>query len=645
MANKYDASSIEIVENLEAVRKRPGMYIGDTDLRGFHHLFTEIIDNSIDEHLAGYCDRINVTLRANNSIIVEDNGRGIPIDIHPKTKKPAVETILTVLHAGGKFGGENSGYKVSGGLHGVGSSVVNALSEFMNVTVYKDGYEHFIGFKNGGKVDKPLTKGKPTHKQGTAIHFKPDENFFSVSEFSSAIILEKIQQLAFLNPGLTIIFEDLANNQKKEFKYEKGLEDYIDFMIANQNSKTKALSKTFSMHAGDEDSSLNISFKYVDNTSETIKSFVNNIHTHEGGSHEKAFKVSLVKAFNDYAQSYNLVQKQTLLEYSDLKEGLIAIISLYLVEKHLQFEGQTKAKLSSKYAYNFVEKIVYNSLIKELAKNPEETKTVIEKAYIAKKAKDAARKAREATRELSKSSQKSFAGKLVPAQSKRSKENEIFLVEGDSAGGSAKLARNRRFQAILPLKGKIVNTEKSKISAIVTNEELLALINSIGTGFGSKFNIKNSNYGKIIIMTDADTDGAHIQTLILTFFFRYMRELIDEGLIYIALPPLYKVNKKASRKDINYFWTDEELNEFKQNNNSAGYEIQRYKGLGEMNYEQLWETTMDPKTRKLVKVNIDDFEETNKIIETLMGQDASLRKEWINENIEFNVEDNFEISK
>ncbi len=641
MTKKYDASAIEVVENLEAVRKRPGMYIGDTDFKGFHHLFTEIVDNSIDEHLAGHANIIEVTLFNDDSILVVDNGRGIPVDLHPKTKKPAVETILTVLHAGGKFGGENSGYKVSGGLHGVGSSVVNALSQFLNVTIWKEGFEYTIKFANGGRVSQKLKKGKKTTKTGTAIHFKPMVDFFSVKEFSAAFIHDKIQELAFLNPGLKIVFKDEKNDETYKYKYESGLNDYIDYIIETSKIKLKPISKTFSLSAEDKDISTRISLRYVETPTENIKSFVNNINTPEGGSHEKAFKESLVKAMNDYATSYNLNAKQPALEYSDLKEGLIVIISIYVIEKYLQFEGQTKSKLSSKSAYDFTKKIVYNTLIKELAKDPEATKQIIEKAYIARKAREAAKKAREVTRELSKSSQKSFAGKLVPAQSKIKMQNEIFLVEGDSAGGSAKLARDRKHQAILPLKGKIVNTEKTKLSSIVTNEEILAIINSIGAGIGQSFKIKNSNYGKIIIMTDADTDGAHIQTLMLTFFYRYMKPLIESGMIYIALPPLYKVNKRSNRKDITYLWSDEELDEFRKK--SDNIEIQRYKGLGEMNYEQLWETTMDPKTRKLVKVNIEDIEQTNKIIETLMGQDASLRKDWISKNIQFNVEDDFKI--
>ncbi len=639
MTKKYNASSIEVIENLEAVRKRPGMYIGDTDFRGFHHLFTEIIDNSIDEYLAGFCDTINITLKTDNSIIIEDNGRGIPVDIHPKTKKPAVETILTVLHAGGKFGGENSGYRISGGLHGVGSSVVNALSSFMNVTIFRDGYEYSIKFANGGKVVQKLKKNKKSNKHGTIIHFKPDLDFFTISEFSPEFLINKIQELAFLNKNLVLTYFNESDDEKTTFTYPEGLIDYVDFLAKAETGKN--LSKTFFISSEDKEISIDVALRYLTSNREILKSFVNNINTPDGGSHERAFKVALVRAINDYANSYNLKEKGLDLEYSDLKEGIVVVISVYIIEKHLQFEGQTKSKLSSKFVQKFVEKIVYNSLIKVFSENHDDVKIVIEKAYIAKKAREAARKAREVSRELSKSNQKSFVGKLVPAQSKNKKQNEIFLVEGDSAGGSAKLARERKHQAILPLKGKIVNIEKAKLKEIVSNDELLAIITSIGAGFGNNFDISKSNYGKIIIMTDADTDGAHIQTLLLTFFFRYMKPLIDQGMVYIALPPLYKVTKKGQKKDIVYFWSDEELAIYKET--TSNIEVQRYKGLGEMNYQQLWDTTMNPEVRKLIRVTIEDFEEANKIIETLMGQDAGIRKKWINENIKFEIEDNFEI--
>ncbi len=639
MTKKYNASSIEVIENLEAVRKRPGMYIGDTDFRGFHHLFTEIIDNSIDEYLAGFCDTINITLKTDNSIIIEDNGRGIPVDIHPKTKKPAVETILTVLHAGGKFGGENSGYRISGGLHGVGSSVVNALSSFMNVTIFRDGYEYSIKFANGGKVVQKLKKNKKSNKHGTIIHFKPDLDFFTISEFSPEFLINKIQELAFLNKNLVLTYFNESDDEKTTFTYPEGLIDYVDFLAKAETGKN--LSKTFFISSEDKEISIDVALRYLTSNREILKSFVNNINTPDGGSHERAFKVALVRAINDYANSYNLKEKGLDLEYSDLKEGIVVVISVYIIEKHLQFEGQTKSKLSSKFVQKFVEKIVYNSLIKVFSENHDDVKIVIEKAYIAKKAREAARKAREVSRELSKSNQKSFVGKLVPAQSKNKKQNEIFLVEGDSAGGSAKLARERKHQAILPLKGKIVNIEKAKLKEIVSNDELLAIITSIGAGFGNNFDISKSNYGKIIIMTDADTDGAHIQTLLLTFFFRYMKPLIDQGMVYIALPPLYKVTKKGQKKDIVYFWSDEELAIYKET--VSNIEVQRYKGLGEMNYQQLWDTTMNPEVRKLIRVTIEDFEEANKIIETLMGQDAGIRKKWINENIKFEIEDNFEI--
>lgn len=633
MAN-YNANSIEVIENLEAVRKRPGMYIGDTGTKGLHHLIKEIVDNSVDEHLAGFANEIIVTLNPNNSIIIEDNGRGIPVDIHPKTKKPAIETIFTTLHAGGKFGGENSGYKVSGGLHGVGSSVVNALSSEVKIIVWKDKQEYEIHFKNGGELSKKLTKIGKTTKTGTKVEFKPDENIFSTININGNTIAQRLKELAYLNSSLTIKFNDNKNEQKYNFQYGGGLSDWVNELSASE----KEISKPYFFNIKSEKINLNVSFKYTGATKENIHSFVNNIITPEGGSHETAFKTALTKSINDYALSNKLQEGGKTLDGEDVREGIVSIISLYLTEDLLQFEGQTKSKLSSPKAKTLIEREAYNQLIHYFNSNKIDAQNIIKRAYSSKKAREAAKRAREVTRELNKTKNKSFVGKLVLAQSKTPDKRELFVVEGDSAGGSAKLGRDRRTQAILPLKGKIVNTEKANLKTILANEELSTLITAIGGGLGDDFNKKKVNYGKIIIMTDADTDGAHIQTLILTFLYRFMNDLIKEGMIYIAMPPLYKITSKSTKK-INYVWSDDELEAHKKI--SKNIEIQRYKGLGEMNSDQLWETTMDPKTRTLIQVNASDIEASSKIIETLMGQDPSIRREWIENNVIFTLEDNF----
>ncbi len=631
---KYDASSIEVVENLEAVRKRPGMYIGDTNSRGLHHLVKEIIDNSIDEHLAGFADKIIVTLNADNSISIQDNGRGIPIGIHPKTKKSAVETVFTILHAGGKFGGANSGYRVSGGLHGVGSSVVNALSEYLNVTVWKNKMEYEIKFTDGGSNSTGLKEIKQTTKKGTKVTFKPDKKIFSTINFSGDKITERLTELAYLNPGIEITFNDNKNEKKEVFHYPDGISAYVEKISENQ----KGITKVHGFTASNDKITLKIAIKYTTSNQENIHSFVNNIITPEGGSHETAFKMALTKSINEYASDNKLQQGGKTLEGSDIREGLYAVISIYLVEELLQFEGQTKSKLSSNQARQYSEQIVYENIKHYLNQNKSEAIDIIRRAYAAKKAREAAKRAREVTKQLKQTKTKSFAGKLVIAQSKKPEDRELFIVEGDSAGGSAKLGRDRKTQAILPLRGKVVNTEKANLKTILNNEELSTMIYAIGGGLGDDFKKTKTNYGKIIIMTDADTDGAHIQTLLLTFFYRFMKELVDAGMIYVAMPPLFKVTNKTS-KEIKYLWTDEELNELKKSKKNI--EIQRYKGLGEMNYEQLWETTMDPKTRTLIKVDSRDAEQANKIIETLMGQDPSIRREWIEENVEFSNEDNF----
>ncbi|BDU67593.1 MAG: DNA topoisomerase 4 subunit B [Candidatus Tyloplasma litorale] len=631
----YDASSIEVVENLEAVRKRPGMYIGDTNSRGLHHLVKEIVDNSIDEHLAGFADKIIVTLDSNNSISIEDNGRGIPIDIHPKTKKTAVETVFTVLHAGGKFGGENSGYKVSGGLHGVGSSVVNALSEFLEVWIWKDKKEYFLKFSNGGSNVTKLKELGKTSKKGTKVKFKPDNKIFSTINLKGKIIAERLKELAYLNPGLKIKFIDNKNEINETFHYPEGIKAYVDLISKNQ----KSITKVTGFESANSKIKIKVAFKYTTSSQENIHSFVNNIITIDGGSHETAFKTSLTKSINEYASINKLQQGGKPLEGTDIREGLYAVISIYVVEELLQFEGQTKSKLSSNKVRSYAEQVIYENIKHYLNSNKNDATEIIKRAYSAKRAREAAKRAREVTKQLKNNNTRSFAGKLVIAQSKKASERELFIVEGDSAGGSAKLGRNRKIQAILPLKGKIVNTEKANLKSILSNDELSTMIYAIGGGLGDEFERKKVNYGKIIIMTDADTDGAHIQTLLLTFFYRFMKELIDERMIYIAMPPLFKITSISNKKEIIYAWSNEEMNKIRAKKEKI--EIQRYKGLGEMNYEQLWETTMNPNTRTLIQVTAEEAEAANRIIETLMGQDPTIRREWIEKHVEFSLEDDY----
>ncbi len=637
MSIKYDSSSIEVMENLEAVRKRPGMYIGDTSSKGLHHLVKEIVDNSIDEHLAGFATTIKVTLMPTNIVIVEDDGRGVPVDIHKKTKKPAVETIFTVLHAGGKFGGKNSGYKVSGGLHGVGSSVVNALSDFLEVTVWKGKKEYNIKFEDGGKISRPLEQIGNTNKKGTMVKFKPSSSIFSTINFSGKIIRESLKELSYLNPGLKIIYDDKKNEEKHTFYFPDGIKTFVEEIAIG----TREISKPYFFSNKNNDIQISVAFKYTTNSNENIRSYANNIITFDGGTHENAFKNSLTRAINEYASEKKLQQNGKPLDPPDVREGIIAIVSVYLIESYLQFEGQTKSKLSSTKARPFFEKTFYEEIRHYLLSNQNEAKEIIAKAYAAKRAREAAKRAREVSKELKQNAKKSFAGKLVTAQTKNIDERELFIVEGDSAGGSAKLGRDRKTQAILPLKGKIINTEKSNMKSIIDNEILSIIIHAIGGGLGDGFLSEKSNYGKIIIMTDADTDGAHIQALLLTFFYRYMKNLITEGKIFIALPPLFKITNKKTKK-VQYAWSVEELNDIR--NKNSNIEVQRYKGLGEMNYDQLWETTMNPKTRTLIKVDESDASEASKIIETLMGQDVSVRRKWIEENVEFSLEDDYEFN-
>ena len=634
MTKKYDESSIKILEGLEAVRKRPGMYIGSTDKRGLHHLVWEIVDNSIDEVINGYGNYIKVVLHEDKSISVEDHGRGVPTGMHA-SGKPTPEVIYTVLHAGGKF--ETDGYKVSGGLHGVGGSVVNALSKWMEVTIKRDGYEYYIRFEDGGKVKVPLKKLGTTSKTGTTVRFLPDDTIFSSINFSYTTIAERMQESAFLIKGLTIDVVDLVDKKECSFHYDDGLVSFVEMINENKTP----LNKVFSFTGTKQNIEVDIALQYTDSYNENIVSFVNNVKTIDGGSHEVGFRTAITKVFNDYAKKNGYLKgKDTSFDGSDVREGLTAIISLKIPENLLQFEGQTKSKLGTPQARTVVESIVTEKMTFFLEENKKVAEDIIDKSLKSKLAREAARKAREEVRKgKTKKKEQLLSDKLTPASGKDKTKNELFLVEGDSAGGSAKGGRDRKFQAILPLRGKVLNTEKAKLDDIFKNEEINTMIYTIGAGYGSNFIEEDMQYDKIIIMTDADDDGAHIQCLLLTFFYKYMRPLIEKGHLYIAMSPLFKI---TSGKETKYAYTTDELKDMTKSLNK--YEIQRYKGLGEMNAVQLWETTMDPKTRTLIRVTIEDAALAEKRVNVLMGDKVDPRKEWIEENVEFSMEDDYKIN-
>ena len=632
---RYDETSIKILEGLEAVRKRPGMYIGSTDKRGLHHLIWEIVDNSIDEIINGYGDYIKIVLHKDGSVTIADNGRGVPIGMH-ESGKSTPEVIYTILHAGGKF--EEGNYKVSGGLHGVGASVVNALSARMDVLIYRDGKISNIRFKDGGVVEEELKTVGTTNKTGTVVTFLPDYSIFKNCNFSYTTICERMQESAFLIPNVTIEVIDEDSKREVKYHYEAGLTNFVEYMNEGKNT----LHKVLNFSGTKNNIEVNIAMQYTDTYNENIISFVNNVKTSDGGTHEVGFKTGITKAFNDYVKMNNLFKgKDNTFDGSDVREGLSVVINLRIPEGLLQFEGQTKGKLGTPEARSITESVTYENIKFFLEENKDIALNIVDKASRSKVAREAARKAREDARNGKGKNkvEKILSGKLAQATSKNPKINELFLVEGDSAGGSAKSGRDRKFQAILPLRGKVINAEKSSEAEILKNEEINTIIHTIGAGLGSDFVAEDSNYDKVIIMTDADVDGSHIQILLLTFFYRFMRPLIEAGKLYIAKPPLYKID--YGKKHF-YAYSDDER--FKIVSENPGKpDISRNKGLGEMNPDELWDTTMNPDTRTLVRVNIYDASLAEKRVNVLMGDKVEPRKEWIEENIIFTMEDDYRV--
>ena len=624
--HEYNAEQIQVLEGLEAVRKRPGMYIGSVSIRGLHHLVYEIVDNCVDEALAGYCTHIHIIIEKGNIISVEDDGRGIPVDINPKTHISAAETVYTVLHAGGKFGGD-SGYKVSGGLHGVGASVVNALSEWAEVTIQRDGGIYEMKFQRGKTTEK-LTRLGDSKKTGTKVRFLADSTIFETLEYDFGTLEERFREIAFLNKGLHITIEDQRNDEnlkKSEFCFEGGLISFVEFL--NQNKEK--IHPTPIYIEKDGEVPVEIALQYTTAYTENIYTFVNNINTIEGGTHLEGFKRGITKVFNDYARAHNILkEKDSNLLGEDIREGMTAVISVKVKEP--QFEGQTKTKLGNSVVTGIVQSMVVEVLAPFLEENPSVAKAILEKCISASRAREAARKARELVRRKNSLESTTLPGKLADCSEKDASQCEVYIVEGDSAGGSAKQGRDRRFQAILPLWGKMLNVEKSRADKIYNNEKLQPVILAVGAGIGADFDINKIRYGKIIIMADADVDGAHIRTLLLTFFFRYMRPLIENGNVYLAQPPLYKLSKKGF-KDV-YCYTDEEMAQHLQEMGRDNVNIQRYKGLGEMNPEQLWETTMNPKTRIMIKVTMEDAMKADAIFNVLMGEEIAPRREFIEKN-------------